>query len=438
MQLRPIAELLQPNRALRRHSQHKQKKLTKHIDKYGVLVPLLVEDDGRIVDGVARYLAAKAASVTHVNTISVSHLAPSEIRALRLALNRFQEEATWDKQAVAAELKHLIEIDFNLDLTGLNTVEIESYLEIEGPTPGEEETLDVSSLAKTMVSQAGDIWILSSGNTLPHRLACGDSHDPALLALLFKGKLSQVAFSDFPYNLKVQGFISSTGRHAEFAEASGEMSDAEFVGFLETSLSATFACLDQNAVIFGCIDWRHVWHLVEAARRGPTELLNIAVWVKTNGGQGSFYRSQHELICVFKRPGATHRNNIELGRHGRSRTNVWNYRGVNVLGPERYLLDSHPTVKPVAMVADAIRDVTQPGEIAFDNFLGSGTSLIAAERTKRVCYGVDIEPKYIDLAIRRWQVETGRDAVRLSDGVTFSDAEDLANQAAAATSEEQS
>lgn len=431
MHLTPISELVLPDRTLRRHSQHKLKKLAKHIDKYGVLVPLLVEHGGKIVDGVARLMAAKAAGLSHINTISVSHLSTSEIRALRLALNRFQEEASWDKRAIADELTHLLEINFDLDLTGFSTVEIEHYLEIEGTTPGEVESLDTRSLSQPLVSKPGDIWVLSSeqGNS---RLACGDIQDPILSEKLFEGKRAAASFADAPYNVPIRGFVSGTGRHTEFVNGSGEMSDIEFVCFLVACLKAIFARLADNGILFGCIDWRHYWHMVEASRQVQLELLNVAVWVKTNGGMGSLYRSQHELVCVFKQPGAMHRNNVELGRHGRSRTNVWEYRGVNVMGPERYLLDLHPTVKPAAMVADAIRDVTLPGDIVFDPFLGSGTTLIAAEHTKRVCYGIDIEPKYVDLSIRRWQVETGRDAVRLSDGVAFNAAEDLASHGSVA------
>lgn len=422
-----LADLKPPPNVLRYHSDRKMKALTKHVEENGVMAPLMTTSDGTIIDGRARYLAAERAGLTDVRTICVSHLPESRIRALRLSLNRFQEEASWDRPGVAEELRHLLEINFDLELTGFSTVEIESYLEIEGSPPGEEETVDASSLSAPPVSKPGDIWSLP-GNSA-HRLACGNSHDPTLADRLFDGRQAQACFSDPPYNVRISGFVSGTGRHKEFAQGSGEMSDSEFVEFLLRAQQATISRLSPDAVAFWCIDWRHLWHMVEASRRSGLELLNMAVWVKSNGGMGSLYRSQHELICVFKRPGAQHRNNIELGRHGRTRTNVWEYRGVNVMGPERHLLSLHPTVKPAALVADAIRDVTLPGDIVFDPFLGSGTTLIAAERTKRVCYGIDIEPKYVDLAIRRWQAETGRDAVRLADGVAFNEAEERPNHA---------
>ena len=205
--------------------------------------------------------------------------------------------------------------------------------------------------------------------------------------------------------------------------ASGEMTDAEFVVFLTVMFNVIRARLRSGGVVFACIDWRHVRHVVTAAEAAGFELLNIAVWVKTNAGQGSLYRSQHELIVVAKQSGEAHRNNIELGRHGRSRSNVWEYRGVNVMGPERHLLAKHPTVKPAAMVEDAIRDVSVVGDCVFDAFLGSGTTMIAAQRCGRNCFGIEIEPKFVDLAIRRWEELTGGSAIREADGVSFYDAE---------------
>jgi len=205
--------------------------------------------------------------------------------------------------------------------------------------------------------------------------------------------------------------------------ASGEMSGAEFDAFLRSTLSEVFARLSASGLAYVCMDWRSIAALINAGESLNLELINLAVWVKTNAGMGSFLRSQHELIAIFKRAGEPHRNNVQLGKHGRSRSNVWHYRGVNVMGPERHLLAEHPTVKPSAMVADAIRDTSLPGDIVFDPFLGSGTTLIAAERTHRACYGIEIEPTFVDLAIRRWQAETGRDAVRVSDGMAFGEAE---------------
>lgn len=419
-----IESLCAPERPVRLHSASKLQKLRRHIERYGVLVPLLVHFEGRIVDGIARYQTAIAIGLTHLNVIDISHLPHDDLRALRLALNRLQQEATWDPTAVAVELKFLAEVGFDLDFTGFDTVEIENYLEI-GDVPSEVEDLDASLAAGPVITRPGDIWVMGSGST-EHRVACGDFRDEGLCKVLFSGLRAAACFTDSPYNLRISGHVSGTGKHAEFAMATGEMSDEAFEAFLSEVLALIFTALAPDGVAFLCMDWRHIRHLLDAAKVHDLELLNLAVWVKSNPGMGSFYRSQHELIAVFKRPGETHRNNVQLGRHGRSRSNVWEYRGVNVFGPERHLLDLHPTVKPSAMVADAIRDVTMPGEAVFDSFLGSGTTLIAAERTQRRCLGIEIEPKYVDLAVRRWQLATGRAAVRLSDGVSFPDAESAA------------
>jgi DNA modification methylase len=424
MHLRAIADLRVPENLLRAHSESKLRRLRRNIERFGVLVPLLVDGDGRIVDGVARYQAAKAAGLEHLNTINIAHLSTDEMRALRLALNRLQEEVTWDRQAVAAELRHLVEIDFELDLTGFSTVEIENFLEI-GDTPADVEELDAKLAAGPVVSQPGDIWVMASGK-LEHRVACGDFRDQGLCQRLFGDVLAAACFTDPPYNVAIRGHVSSTGKHGEFAMASGEMTSSQFEGFLASVLDSVDGILQVGGVAFICMDWRHLRPLLNVGESRRFELLNLAVWAKSNAGMGSFYRSQHELVVVFKRQAERHRNNVELGRHGRSRSNVWEYRGVNVFGPERHLLNEHPTVKPAALVGDALRDVTLPGETVFDPFLGSGTTLIAAERTRRRCFGVEIEPRYVDLGIRRWQLETGRPAIREADGASFAEAEEVA------------
>lgn len=426
MRLTALATLRLPEVVARVHSASKLRKLRRNIERFGVMVPLLIDGDGCIIDGVARFEAAKAAGVGDVNTINVAYLSADDMRALRLALNRLQEEVTWDRQVVAAEFRHLVGLGFELDLTGFDTVEIENLLEI-GSTPGEVEELNASVALGPIVSRLGDVWSMASGK-LGHRVACGDFRDEGLRKQLFAGTRAAACFTDPPYNVAIGGHVSGTGRHGEFAMASGEMTDLEFEQFLASMLDIVDAHLQVTGVVFVCMDWRHIRHLLNAGMACRLELLNLAVWAKSNAGMGSFYRSQHELVAVFKRAGEPHRNNVELGRHGRSRSNVWEYRGVNVFGPERHLLNEHPTVKPAALVGDAIRDVTLPSEIIFDPFFGSGTTLIAAERTRRSCIGLEIEPKYVDLGVRRWQLETGRAAVRVADGLSFAEAEELARQ----------
>ncbi|WP_373503165.1 site-specific DNA-methyltransferase [Aestuariivirga sp.] len=377
LRLAPISSLRPPEIPLREHSTSKLHKLRRNIEYYGVLSPLLVKADGQIVDGVARYKAAQAAGLQHLPVIYIDHLSETQVRALRLSLNRLQDEATWDQHAVAAELRHLSEVGFDLDLTAFDTVEIENLLEI-GVPPGDVEDLDASLLAQPVVTQPGDLWILQSGKQ-EHRVICGDVRNGELLQKLFGDERAAACVTDPPYNVRIRGHVSGTSKHTEFAVASGEMTDLEFESFLATVLGIIVIFLKGGAVAFIFMDWRHIRHLFNAGQSCCLELLNLAVWVKSNPGMRSMYRSQHELIAIFKRQSEPHRNNIALGRHGRSRSNVWQYRGVNVFGPERHLLDAHPTVKPVAMLGDAIRDVTAVNEIIFDPFLGSGWPAIRCQ-----------------------------------------------------------
>jgi len=236
------------------------------------------------------------------------------------------------------------------------------------------------------------------------------------------GRVGAMAFTDAPYNVPIGGHVSGLGKvkHAEFAMASGEMSRPEFIAFLSTAIKHLITNVQDGAVLDLCIDWRHLAEILSAIEANELALLNLCVWNKRNGGMGSLYRSKHELILIAKKGTAPHTNNVELGKHGRYRTNVWDYAGVNSFGKGRTAdLADHPTVKPVALVADAIRDVTRPGEIVLDAFMGSGTTILAAERTKRLAYGIEIEPGYVDVAIRRWSAVTGEKAVLARTGETF-------------------
>lgn len=300
-------------------------------------------------------------------------------------------------------------------------MEIDFHLDTDPPRPGELEDapppVDPGALA---VSQPGDLWKLG-GN---HRVLCGDAKSGDAVARLMGGETAQHCFTDPPYNVAIAGFVSGLGRnkHREFAEASGEMPSGEFVTFLVAFLAAAAAHLADGAVLHVCMDWRHVGELSEAGRASGLRLLNICVWTKTNPGMGSFYRSQHELVFVFKKGDGPFRNNVQLGAKGRSRSNVWSYRGMNVPGNDRDdLLATHPTVKPVRLVADAILDVTKRGDIVLDPFLGSGTTLIAAEDMGRRCVGIEIDPLYVDASIRRWQAHTGYAAVHCETGEAFDD-----------------
>lgn len=230
-----------------------------------------------------------------------------------------------------------------------------------------------------------------------------------------------MVFADPPYNVQISSIVGRGKiKHREFASASGEMSPEEFEAFLVKTLSLTVQYSRVGSIHYICMDWRHLSEALAAGKQVYTEFKNLVVWAKTNAGQGSFYRSQHELILVFKNGEAPHQNNIELGRHGRSRSNVWTYAGVNTFRAGRLdELSIHPTVKPVGLVADAMRDCSRRGDIILDPFMGSGTTILAAERVGRRGYGLEIDPLYVDAAIRRWQDFTKRDAVLKATGQTF-------------------
>lgn len=405
---------------LRIHNRKKRRKLASLLQHFGQALPVLIDDENQIIDGHAVVEALKELGSTDVAAVVVRNRAPAEIRALRLALNRIAEDAEWDKGKLGTEFRELLEIGFDLELTGFDVVEIDMALDIEQATSGvveEADEGDVEPSGETTLIVKDDVWRLGE-----HLIACGDSQDAELLRSLTGERRATVVFTDPPYNVKIAGNVSGLGKttHREFAMASGEMTPEEFKTFLACFIIALLPSLADGAILFTFMDWRHLRELLDAADQTGLELKNLCVWNKSNAGMGTFYRSQHELVLVFKHGTAPHQNNFELGQYGRSRSNVWSYRGVNTFGKNRMdLLGSHPTVKPVALVADALRDVSRRGEIVLDPFLGSGSTLLAAEETGRVCIGVEIDPAYVEVAIRRWQKKTGRDAVHAATGETF-------------------
>ena len=313
------------------------------------------------------------------------------------------------------------DLDFSLDVTGFSIGEIDLRIEGLSSATGESDPADQlpEILEQSPVSKPGDLWRLGK-----HRVLCGDALDADSYRLLMQRELAQVVFTDAPYNVPIDGHACGNGsiHHREFAMASGEMTPGQFTHFLATALHLLARHSTAGSIHFLCMDWRHQLELLTAGNQVYTELANVCVWVKNAGGMGSFYRSQHELIFVFKHGRRRHRNNVQLGKYGRNRTNVWQYAGVNTLsrgGEEGNLLALHPTVKPVALVADALLDCSARSDVVLDSFLGSGTTLMAAERVGRVCYGLEIDPLYVDVGIRRWQQLTGERAVHASSGKTF-------------------
>ena len=413
-----LLSILKPlGREIRQHSKRKLKKLSKSVCKYGCLLPILITRDGRIVDGAAIVYVAKQLKWKTIQCVYVDDLTDEELRVLRLGLNRLCEEAQWNQVELKLEFQELFEINstLDIDLTGFEMGEIDVLLT---DTEVDEET--VSSLPdsdESIVTQPGDLFLLDR-----HRVYCGDARDPKHYTRLMQGETSTLVLTDPPFNVNVRGHVSGNGRktHDEFPMASGEMSDEEFSIFLRTACQQMKSVSTVGALHYLFMDWRHMQLLLNATQEVYASFLNLCVWAKSNGGMGSFYRSRHELIFIFKIDNVSHINNVELGKHGRYRSNVWEYPGCSSFGPDRdEMLAMHPTVKPLELVKDAILDASHRGDIVLDPFLGSGTTIMACEKTGRRGFGMEIDPKYVDVTIRRWQNETHQDAIHEVSGLTF-------------------
>ena len=396
---------LQPDpRNARTHSKQQIQQIEASIRSFGFTNPILIDEAGVIIAGHGRLRAAKNIEMASVPTITLAGLTDAQRRALRLADNKIALGAGWDTEILKLELAELgtLDLQFDLSVTGFSTGEIDVIL--KGSPDPEDEV--IPAVPETPRSRVGDIWQLGA-----HRIGCGDGRDLAFLQkVVGAGQRVDVAFLDPPYNVRINGHANAKGRHPEFAMASGEMTEGEFRGFLAETLGACAAVSRDGAVHFVCMDWRHIDDVSAVGREVYGHLLNICVWNKSNAGMGSLYRSKHEMVFVFRVGTVPHLNMVELGKHGRNRTNVWDYASVNSMqGSRREDLAMHPTVKPVALVADAVQDVSRRGDRVLDIFLGSGTSLIAAERVGRVCCGVELEPAYVDVALARWQALTGKE-----------------------------
>jgi DNA modification methylase len=420
---RPIASLTLRRRNPRTHSAKQIRQIADSIETFGFTNPVLIDASGTVIAGHGRVRAATLLGWTAVPTLQLDHLTEAQIRAYVIADNKLAENAGWDRDLLALELQGLAELDlgFDLEVIGFETAEIDLLIGDAARSDAADpaDTIAAIDPAEPVVSRPGDLWRIG-----PHRLLCGDATDADAYAHLMNGRTAQIVFIDPPYNVPIDGHVSGLGRiqHGEFAMASGEMNEAEFVAFLEKALGHHATSSDAGAIHFVCMDWRHLGELLAAGRRVYSELKNLCVWVKTNAGMGSLYRSQHELVCVFKVQSEPHVNNVELGRFGRTRTNVWSYPGVTSFGPGRAeALAMHPTVKPVRMVADAILDCSRRRAVVLDGFAGSGTTLLAAERMGRIGYGLEIDPRYVDVAIRRLAEHAGLEAVHAESGMSFAE-----------------
>ena len=396
---RPIGDLRPDPTNPRRHSKKQVGQIVQSIEAFGFNVPVLVDANDKVIAGHGRLLACQELGWNEVPTLCLDHLTPAQARAFMIADNRLSEIASWDDQLLAEQLRDLsvAGLDFSLDVTGFEIGEIDLRIAFLDDPP--EEAADPADTMLEVapgpaVSKPGDLWLLGR-----HRVLCGNALDVSCFRSLMGEERAAMVFTDPPYNVPIDGHATGLGkiRHRSFAMAAGEMSRPGFAVFLTTALRHLAGFSAGGVLIYVCIDWRHIGELLAASHEADARLQNMCVWAKDHAGMGSLYRSQHELVFVFKTGRGRHRNNVQLGRFGRNRSNLWRYSGVNSFSrqtEEGNLLALHPTVKPVALVADAILDCTKHGDIVLDGFLGSGTTLVAAERTGRLCYGLELDPLY--------------------------------------------
>jgi DNA modification methylase len=409
-------ESLKPlGRETRKHPASQIRKLAESLEQFGFVLPIIMDVDGCVVAGWGLVLAARRLNLLEVPAVTIVDLDEAKLRSLRLALNRLGEDSSWDRAALTLEFSDILEMDGTIDLqiTGFEMGEIDVSLDGAG-IDGEDE---LPTEPSSPVTQVGDLWIAGE-----HRIFCGDALKPGSYGSVLGGDRADMVFADPPYNVAIEGNVSGHGatKHDDFAMATGEMSPAEFAKFLQDAFSLVAQHSIDGAIHFICMDWRHLEELMGATKTIYSELKKFCVWNKSNAGMGSLYRSKHEFIFVFKNGKKAHINNIDLGRFGRGRSNVWDYAGQNVFsGTGKSKLALHPTVKPVALVADAIRDCSNRNGIILDPFGGAGTTMIAAERTGRRARLIEIDPRYVDVRVLRWQRLTGKTAVNAATGVHF-------------------
>ncbi len=421
IEFRPTASLSPAAQNPRTHSPKQIRQIKESIKTFGFTNPILIDGNGQVIAGHGRLAAAKVLQLDQVPTIRLEHLTEAQRRAYVVADNKLAELAGWDHDLLTLEFQYLsnLEIDFDLTVTGFDMKEIELFLDtVPGPT--DDPAADIFPLLEPtapIVSIQGDLWQMG-----PHRLYCGDATQSDSFSCLMGSEQAQMTFTDPPFNVRIPGHVCGLGnnQHQNFVMASGELSEAEFTQYLATLFKHLVAHSQDGAIHFICMDWRHLLELFTAARSVYTDIKNLCVWDKGNGGMGTFYRSQHELILVVKQGKVSHINNFELGQYGRHRTNIWTYPGLNSFQEGRQeALAMHPTVKPVALIADAIKDCSHRGGIILDCCAGSGTTIIAAEQTGRKAYLMELDPRYVDTTIHRWQAYTGQEVMHAVTGHTF-------------------
>ena len=407
-------------RNARTHSKKQIRQIAESVRQFGFTNPIIVDGEGVILAGHGRVEATRLLGLKSVPCVRIDHMSPEQKRAYILADNRLAQNAGWDEEILATELQFLLtaDIDFEVGVIGFETHEIDHLIEgLTTEEPGHPADDALPNTAETVVTREGDLWLLGE-----HRLLCADATSEEAFERLMASERGQMVFTDPPYNVPIAGHVGGLGqtRHREFVMGTGEMTSDEFASFLAMTFRNLAKYTTDGSIHFICMDWRHMSEMLKAGGLAYSELKNLLIWVKDNGGMGTFYRSRHELVFAFKSGNAPHLNSFELGQHGRYRTNVWQYRGVNTFKAGRMdELALHPTVKPVAMIADAVKDVSERGGIVLDCFGGSGSTLIAAHKTGRRARIIELDPVYVDRIIRRWQAFAKDEATHAESGRSF-------------------
>ena len=413
LQMIDIALIIASNKSLRKHSQKQLQKLINAIKKFGFTNPILIDKKLKIIAGELRLLAAKKLGFCQIPVIILEDLTDEEAEAIRILDNRIAEDSEWNYANLQEVIENLGKFDISFEDLGFETVDydkifLNSDSEESEVKNSEQENADWLDANIPKKANLWDLWRLGDNFIL-----CANSLLQKAFKILMQGELAQIVITDPPYNCKIKGHVCGSGKikHDEFAMASGEMTEAEFAEFISGFMQHLVKFSFDGSLHYIFMDWRNINILLTQGKKYYTELKDIAIWDKGQGGMGSMYRSQHEMIPIFKNGEAKHQNHIQLGKYGRYRTNVWNYPGVRATNPESLeLLKLHPTVKPVSMLHDILLDTSSKNDIVLDCFGGSGSTLLAAERCKRRARLIEIDPRYVDVCIYRWEKETGKTA----------------------------
>ena len=399
---------------IRKFSKQEISITTKVVDRFGIPSPIIVDNKNEIVLGANLYLAAQNLNAKTVPTVQSKDLSEKEIKMYSVAMNKILTMGEIDLESIKIDIKDWI-FDENFTITpeelGLGTIEVDSILfELSGFSASDAEEQNETKAEEAVLSdipkivKPGDLIQLGQ-----HRLFCGDSMKAESYTKLLGEEKADIIITDPPYNVKIQGHVTKKKNHPEFAQASGEMKPEDFINFLNTVTKNLKNFSKSGSIHYLFMDWKHLFELQIATKDVYEKLLNICVWDKGKGGMGSFYRSQHEFCLVYQNGTGSHKNNIQLGKNGRNRSNIWQYPGMNSgTSQAKTLSNLHPTVKPVSMLVDILLDASDFGDIVLDTFGGSGSTLIAAQECGRKARLIEISPDYCDVIIHRWEKMTGK------------------------------